>query len=66
MKKLLKAIKLFGYIFLIVLASVGLGLGGAVPVAPTKRKEDSIEVKVEQLERDEAATASFEDEEEKN
>lgn len=65
MKKLLKAIKLFGYICLIVLASVGLGLGGAVPVAPTKRKEDGIEVKVELPDTDEAAAASFQNEEAK-
>lgn len=47
MKNLKKTIKLFGFILLIILASMGVGIGGDAPVLPTSKKEDSIEVKVE-------------------
>lgn len=47
MKNLKKTIKLFGFILLIILASVGVGIGGGAPVLPTGKKEDSIEIKVE-------------------
>lgn len=47
MKSLKKTIKLFGFVLLIILASVGVGIGGSAPVLPTSKKEDSIEVKVE-------------------
>ncbi|MES2287808.1 MAG: hypothetical protein V4547_19125 [Bacteroidota bacterium] len=47
MKNLKKTIKLFGFVLLIILASVGVGIGGGTPVLPTSKKEDSIEIKVE-------------------
>ena len=43
MKALIKALKLLGIILLMVLASFGMGIGGAVPV-PKNRKEDTIEI----------------------
>lgn len=47
MKSLKKTIKLLGFVLLIILASVGVGIGGGAPVLPTSKKEDSIEIKVE-------------------
>jgi len=32
---------------LLILASVGIGIGGAVPVQPTSKKEDKSETKIE-------------------
>lgn len=47
MKSLKKTIKLFGFLLLIILASVGVGIGGGAPVLPNSKKEDSIEIKAE-------------------
>jgi hypothetical protein len=46
MKSLKNIFKLSGMICLIVLASVGIGIGGGIPVVSTK-KEDRIEIKTE-------------------
>lgn len=35
---------------LVILASVGIGIGGAVPVQPTSKKEDKSETKIELVE----------------
>lgn len=47
MKNLKKTIKRFGFVLLIILASVGVGIGGGAPILPTSKKEDPIEIKVE-------------------
>ena len=66
MKKIIKAFKLLAYVLLIVLASVGLGLGAAVPTHPSKRKEDEIEVKAELPDADDTALDLFQKDEEQN
>lgn len=53
MKSFKKALKLLGLVLLIVLASVGLGIGGGIPIPPSNRKEDTIEVKVELVDSNE-------------
>ncbi len=50
MKRFKKTLRLLGFILLIVLASVGIGLGGGVPIPPANKKKDTIEIKVEMLE----------------
>jgi len=47
MRSFKKALKMSGLVFLIVLASFGVGIGGGVPVPASKRKEETPEVKTE-------------------
>lgn len=47
MKLLKKTVKLLGITMLIVLASIGIGLGGGIPILSSKKKEDLLEIKVE-------------------
>jgi hypothetical protein len=56
MKSFKKALKLLGLVLLIVLASVGLGIGGGIPISPSNKKEDTIEIKVELVESKEDKT----------
>jgi hypothetical protein len=56
MKSFKKLLRLLGLVFLIVLASVGMSLGGGVPIPPSNKKEDYIEVTVELDESDEEQT----------
>lgn len=53
MRSLKKAIRLLWLVFLIVLASVGIGLGGAVPIPRATKKEDIIELNIELVESEE-------------
>lgn len=44
MKKIKKVLRLFALILLIMLASVGVGIVGGIPVKPSGRKEDPVEI----------------------
>lgn len=48
-----RTLKLLGLICLIVLASVGMGIGGAVPIPMANKKEDTIELIVKSDDIDE-------------
>lgn len=54
MKKFQKTIRLFSLILLVILASVGIGIGGAVPVNTNKKRENLIEIKTELVETKES------------
>jgi len=54
MKKFKRILRLLGLICLIILASVGMGIGGAVPLPMANKKEDTIELIVESSDDDEA------------
>lgn len=54
MKKLQKTLRLFSLIILVILASVGIGIGGAIPVTTNKKRENSIEIKTELVETKES------------
>lgn len=56
MKSFKKILRLLGLVLLIVLASVGLGIGGGIPIQPSNKKEDVIEIKVELVESNENKT----------
>lgn len=43
-----KMLRLLALIALMALATIGIGLGGGIPVQVTKRKEDHIEIKTEE------------------
>jgi len=47
MKLLKKTVKLFSISMLIVLASIGIGLGGGIPIQASKKKEDFLDIKIE-------------------
>lgn len=44
MKRLKKTARLFGLVILMILATVGMGISGAVPVPPTNKKDPTEEV----------------------
>ena len=50
MKKLRRLLRLSGIVMLVALACFGIGIFGAVPIPPKKRKEDTIEFRIEQKE----------------
>jgi hypothetical protein len=50
MKRFKRILKLGGLMLLIILASLGFGIGGGVPVPAIKRKEELNPIKVEMLE----------------
>jgi hypothetical protein len=49
MKRFKRALRLFGFILLIVLASFGIGIGGGAPIPPSTRKKDPVEVISEEV-----------------
>jgi len=55
MKKFKRILRLSGLICLIILASVGMGIGGAVPIPMANKKEDTIELIVESSDDDDEA-----------
>lgn len=50
MVRLKKILYWLGIMFLVILASIGIGIGGAVSVQPTSKKEDKSETKIELVE----------------
>ena len=50
MKSFKRKLRLLGYILLIVLASVGIGLGGAITTPPVLRTKDREDTPIELLE----------------
>jgi hypothetical protein len=50
MQSFKKTMRLFGLGLLIVLATLGVGIGGGVPISPNKKREDSNEIKTELVE----------------
>jgi len=53
MKSFKKTVRLLGFIILMVLASAGVGLMGGIPMPTVKRREQTIEIKVELTESNE-------------
>jgi len=47
MKNFKRTLRLLGLVTLIILASVGIGIGGCVPIPPANKKEETIEIIVE-------------------
>lgn len=56
MKRFKKILRLLGLVVLIILASIGIGFGGGVPIRPSNKKEDTLEIKVELLKSNEDKT----------
>lgn len=56
MKSFKRILRLLGLVLLIVLACVGIGFGGGVPIPTSNKKEDTIEIKVELVESNEDKT----------
>lgn len=46
MKQFKKALRIIGFVLLIVLACSGLGLAGVVPIPSFRKKEDTIELAI--------------------
>ncbi len=46
----MKKIKLILWVFVIVLASIGIGLTGGIPIQPVYKKDDGSEIKIELFE----------------
>lgn len=59
MKSFKKTLRLLGLILLIVLASLGIGFVGGVPIPPSKKRENTIELKTELVEDKEDETKLF-------
>ncbi|GAA0886507.1 hypothetical protein GCM10009120_51060 [Sphingobacterium siyangense subsp. cladoniae] len=57
MKSFKKILRLSGLGLLIVLASIGIGLGGGAPILSSKKKEDTIEINVKLVENNQDKTA---------
>lgn len=49
MKGFKQALRLTGFILLIILASFGIGIGGGAPIPPSTRKKDPVEVISEEV-----------------
>jgi hypothetical protein len=56
MKKLKRAMLLLSFVLLMVLASVGMGIAGAVPVVSTNKRKDAIVIDVEEVDAEDAET----------
>jgi len=50
MKKIKKAIKLFALVCLIILASLGLGIVGGIPIPFSDKRKQSSDIKIELVE----------------
>jgi len=53
MKRFKRTLKLFGIGLLIILASLGVGIGGAVTITSNRKKEETNEIKTELVEQKE-------------
>ena len=56
MKKCKRVIKLLGFVLLMVLASVGMGISGAAPVMPTNKREDALVIDAEEVDSEDSET----------
>ena len=56
-----RKLRLLGYILLIVLASIGIGIGGAVTTPPVLRTKDREETPIELLETKEDDESDIDD-----
>jgi len=56
MKRLKKMLRLAGLALLIILATCGIVIIGGAPVPPTRRKENTIEIRTELVENKERET----------
>lgn len=50
MKRIKRTLRLLGLIILMILASVGIGIGGGAPIPQIKRRDDPIEIQDELVE----------------
>lgn len=55
MNKILKGLRLMAFVFLIVLAGIGIGLSGGVPIPMTKRRENKKD-NIEQIDNEKGGT----------
>jgi hypothetical protein len=56
MKRFRKALRFSGLLFLIIAASLGVGLTGGIPVPVSGKKENTVEIKAEWIESGEDKT----------
>ena len=56
MKKLKRVMLLMGFVLLMVLASVGMGVAGAVPIVSTNKRKDAIVIDVEEVDAEDSET----------
>ncbi len=56
MKKFKRLITLLGFVLLMVLASVGMGIAGAVPMISTNKRKEAIVIDVEEVDINESET----------
>ncbi len=61
MKSFKRKLRLLGYIALIILASIGIGLGGAVTTPPVLRTKDRDDTPIELLESKEDDESDIDD-----
>ncbi len=47
---------LMGFVLLMVLASVGMGVAGAVPIVSTNKRKDAIVIDVEEVDAEDSET----------
>lgn len=50
MKKLKKVLRVMHLVFLISIATIGIGLTGGIPIIPVYKKDDGHEIKIERVE----------------
>lgn len=60
MKSFKKTLKLLGLVFLIVLASVGIGFGGGIPIPSSNKREGTMVINVELVQSNEDETKLIE------
>ncbi|MEZ4886693.1 MAG: hypothetical protein R3E32_18335 [Chitinophagales bacterium] len=56
MKKIKSSLRLLALVCLIILAVFGVGIAGGVPVYPSNKRENNIEVRIELIESEEDET----------
>ncbi|WP_234571201.1 hypothetical protein [Rhodohalobacter sp. 614A] len=50
MKKFSKTLRVLRLVFLITLATLGIGITGGIPIVPVYKKDDGTEIKIELFE----------------
>lgn len=56
MKKIKRIITLLGFVILMILASVGMGIAGAAPIMPINKREDAVVINIEEDEPNDSKT----------